>query len=514
MKLDWERPTEDIKKEVMAEAENYSLQKNLDKKDSRRLRLAAEETMEMLSHLKSRRPHELRFAMEDECVTLRLITRTKYDGTAGKELPDYDKAQGVTGKLGLLYETRFEDLENDSSSAEKIGVRKAYKEDLKEIALLDTSDAYVWSLQSYDMTAFDQIMEDEDAGWQEISHSILANIAEDIRLFIFPKKTELDVRLAVGAEQKKEDGEYGISPEFDDLAKIPVVKSRFQVKLVQLLYGNLPGKQKSNDNVYIRSMKFSTGQSKKGTISVLRYTPVSNPDTVPAIVFFHGGADLFPALPYQYRLAEKLAVEASCRVFLVMHDLAPKYNPPAQILEGLDVYRQLIEQREYYINPEKVAVMGDSSGGTMAAALCLLAKDGYVPMPKGQMLLYPSLDMRYDTPSMKKYTDVPVINTEAIDCYRKIVRTDWSEGNKYYLSPAEAESVKGLCKTYIETAEFDPLHDEGVEYARRLEKEGIPVILNETKGTVHSFDMAANSQIVEAAIAKRVAFLKELWGEE
>ena len=119
--------------------------------------------------------------------------------------------------------------------------------------------------------------------------------------------------------------------------------------------------------------------------------------------------------------------------------------------------------------------------------------------------------MRFNTPSMKKYTDVPVINADAINAYRKIVHSDWSEGNKYYQSPAEAESFKGLCNTYIETAEFDALHDEGVEYARALEKDGVNVILNETKGTVHCFDMAENSSILMEAMNKRIGFIKDLF---
>jgi acetyl esterase/lipase len=356
-------------------------------------------------------------------------------------------------------------------------------------------------------------MEDNEEGWQEISHSILANLSEDIRLFIFPKKTELYVRLAVGKEKVQTTGKYAISPEFEELSKVPVCKSHFQVKLVQLLYGGLPNKQKSNDKVQIRKMQFSTGQNRKGQITVLRYTPIGDMDTTPAVLFFHGGADLFPALPYHYKLAEKIAVGASCRVFLVMHDLAPKFNPPVQIKEGLDIYRQLVEEAEYFVDHKKIVIMGDSSGGTMAAAVALLARDGLAPMPAGQMLLYPSLDMRYNTPSMEKYVDVPIVNTEAINCYRKIVQTDWSKGNKYYLSPTEADSFKGLCSTYIETAEFDALHDEGVEYARKLEAAGVPVILNETKGTVHSFDMADDSSILARAVTKRIDFLKGIFNK-
>ena len=511
MKLDWDKPVEEVKTTVMNAAEEYSRKNNLEKRDSSHLRLAAEETMEMVRLLKDRRPEELCLEMEDETVILHLITRTRQEGTRLAGPADYAGAQGISGKLRLLYETTYEDLEKDSANAEEIGVRKASREDLKEIGIDDSSDAYVWSLQAYDLSVFDRIMEDDEEGWQEVSHSILANLSEDIRLFIFPDKTELDIRLSVSADRETADGKYAISPEFEELYKVPVVKSRFQVKLVQLMYGGLPNKQKSSDRLEVRKMKFSTGFNKKGELTALRYTPIGAEDNSPAVIFFHGGADLFPALPYHYRLAASIAKGACCRVFLLMHDLAPKYNPPVQIREGLDVYRILLEEGRYFIDPKKVVVMGDSSGGTMAAAVALLARDGLAPAPAAQMLLYPSLDMRYNTPSMKKYTDVPVVNAEAIDFYRKIVRTDWSKGNKYYLSPTEADSFEGLCPAYIETAEFDALHDEGVEYAKKLKAAGVPVVLNETRGTVHSFDMAMNSQIYAEALTRRIEFLKDVF---
>jgi acetyl esterase len=154
--------------------------------------------------------------------------------------------------------------------------------------------------------------------------------------------------------------------------------------------------------------------------------------------------------------------------------------------------------------------VGDSAGGTMAAALTLLARDRGLTMPKGTLLLYPSLDMRFETDSMDKYSDVPVMNGDSIKAFRKIVNSDREEGLKYYYSPAEAESLSGLCPMYVETAEFDPLHDEGADFAKRLKKEGNDVTLNETRGTVHAFDMAKGSSIQCAAVDERAKFIKGL----
>ena len=510
VKLDWERNADDLKKLVLEAADDYRAKYGLGKKDGRYLRLAVEESMELLGHIKAGRPDEIHIEETDDGVRLRFITNTSAGGEDEFSFADREM-HGVTGKLKAFYECGYEKLDKNRTKAEEFGVRKAQTDDLMEMGFAAEDSAYVWTLQSYDMTAFDHTLEENDEQWREISHSILANISEDIRLIIFSHKIIFDIRLATAREEKQGAEGYAISPDFDALKKIPVFKTPFQIKLVQLLYGGLARKQKSQADLEISEIKLSSEYSRKGRIPVLWYRPRRMPDKVNTVVFYHGGADLFPALPYHYRLAEKLVRLAQCQVFLVLHDLAPRTNPPVQILEGLEVYRQLLEDEKYNVSSERTALMGDSSGGTMTAAVSLLARDGKAPSPKGALLLYPSLDMRYNTESMKKYRDVPIVNGEAIDSYRKIVKSDWSEGNKYYMSPTEAESFAGLCDTYVETAEFDALHDEGVEYAKKLEAAGVRVVLNETKGTVHSFDMAKESDIVKAAVERRVQFLREIF---
>ncbi len=513
MKLDWERCVDDLKRSAMDSAEDFAVKNGLNKKERSRFCLAVEETMEIAGHLRNSRPDELQLEKKENGVRIRMITNSGAASGTGEMCFSNTPSRGISARLRLLYETGYEGLEKNRTLAEESGVQKITEKDLKEVGFDDKTDAYVWTLQSYNLAAFDRIVEEDDEEeWQEISHSILANLSEDIRLFLFPDRTELYIRIPAGQGKYAAKDKYDISPEFEALFKVPVVKNLFQVKLVQMMYGGLSRKQKSKENLSINEIRMSSDRSHKGEISVLCYSPLSSGESLPTVVFFHGGADLFPALPYHYRLAEKIALEVPCKVYMVQHDLAPKYNPPIQILEGFDVYRQLLEEKKYHVKPGKIAVMGDSSGGTMAAAVALLARDGMAPLPGGQMLLYPSLDMRFITPSMQKYTDVPVVNADVIRSYRKIVHSDRSEGNKYYLSPAEAGSFKGLCDTYIETAEFDALHDEGVEYAKSLKADGVRVTLNETKGTVHSFDMAENSSILAEAMKRRIEFLKGVFG--
>ena len=101
-----------------------------------------------------------------------------------------------------------------------------------------------------------------------------------------------------------------------------------------------------------------------------------------------------------------------------------------------------------------------------------------------------------------------MVNSEAVNAYKKILNAEKAEGRKYYLSPIEASSLSELPPAYIEPAEYDALHDEGVAYAEALKEAGCEVELNETKGTVHSFDMAKNSRVFLAALDRRIKFLE------
>jgi acetyl esterase len=125
------------------------------------------------------------------------------------------------------------------------------------------------------------------------------------------------------------------------------------------------------------------------------------------------------------------------------------------------------------------------------------------------MLIYPFLDKRMDSESAKKYTDVPIWNLKKSVKVQPMIITSEVTENIGYVSPVEAEDVSMLPPAYIETAEFDSLHDDGILYAKILEEAGIPVKLIETKGTMHAFDMALSAPTTQMMIKKRVAYIRE-----
>lgn len=499
-----------MSRKALYDADQYALSYGLDERDSRRLRLVTEEINEMVKGIDSGIKGDFSINGDKNSVTLRMVF---IPGKIKKHaVEDISKISGITAKLRYFINCSYMNI--PKTRAERVGMLEAGPDTLREMGYDTAKKAYVWSIESYYMATFDLSEDVNGIDWTQISCSIIATIADDIRLFVFRDRTELTVHMKFRWRGVNLREKYGISSEFDDLTKIPVPKSRFQITLVKLAYRNLAKKQVSTDSVKIRYLEVPSQSSPKKRVTVLEYSDADLDDTkeVPGVLFYPGGAFLFPALPYHYSLAEKIVKSVPCRLFFVEYDLAPKNKLPVQNKEALDMYRYLLDNsKDFGIDEKRIALMGDDSGGIMAAATALVARDLGITKPAGMLLLYPCLDRKGNSASRESFTDVPILNSEAISVYRKLLHTDEDEAVDYYLSPAEADSLAGLCDAYIETAEFDALHDEGVTFAKRMEEEGVHVILNETKGTVHAFDMAKDSSIVDEAVSRRVAFLSSVF---
>ena len=113
---------------------------------------------------------------------------------------------------------------------------------------------------------------------------------------------------------------------------------------------------------------------------------------------------------------------------------------------------------------------------------------------------------------MKKFVDTPVWNSILNRKMWQLYLPEKVDGqNAQYVSPASASDLSNMPPTYIQTAEFDCLHDEGVAFADALESAGNSVALDETKGTVHGFDMASHSTITATAVNNRISFLNQIF---
>lgn len=245
-------------------------------------------------------------------------------------------------------------------------------------------------------------------------------------------------------------------------------------------------------------------------ISAFVFSPRKAEETLPCLVYYHGGGFFFEGAGYHYRLVKQYAMEADCRVIFAQYRLAPKHPHPTPAEDCYAVLRFAVENAgRLGLDAGKIAVGGDSAGGALAAAVCQMARDRGTELPLFQLLIYPVTDRRMNHPSCIQYTDTPMWNA-------KLSRLMWegyvgkgSVSDVAYASPMEAKRFDGLPAAYVESAEFDCLHDEGLAYADALEAAGVPVWRNETDGTMHGFDIVKKAPTAKAAAKARIAFLRE-----
>jgi len=247
-------------------------------------------------------------------------------------------------------------------------------------------------------------------------------------------------------------------------------------------------------------------------ISVVVIDPYGLEEVSPCLVYYHGGGFFFEGAGYHYKLAKQYALECECRVIFVQYRLAPKNPHPTPAEDCYAALRWTFENAERLkIDQEKIAVGGDSAGGALAAAVCQMARDRGTDIPLFQLLVYPVTDRRMNYDSCRKYTDTPMWNAKlSVKMWQGYVQ-DENAPDIAYASPMEAQSFENLPSAYVETAEFDCLHDEGIAYAEALRKADVSVELNETRGTMHGFDIVQKAETTKAALAARIAFMKKVF---
>ncbi len=251
-------------------------------------------------------------------------------------------------------------------------------------------------------------------------------------------------------------------------------------------------------------------------INAIVYTPTdTDKKDIPCIIFYHGGGFVYNAAPHHFTLAKNLAKALKAKVIFPDYRLAPKYPFPTAVEDAFYTYLHISENSERLgIDKSHIALCGDSAGGNLSAVTCLIARDNGIAPPCGQMLLYPFVDANRESESMLRFTDTPMCNTKAAVQYNRayIKQTDYEP--KEWFSAVDAPSHENLPEAYIETAEFDCLHDGGVKYYNKLIESGCKAFLLETKGTMHGYDIATKSQTYADCMKKRIEFLKRVFEKQ
>jgi len=238
--------------------------------------------------------------------------------------------------------------------------------------------------------------------------------------------------------------------------------------------------------------------------------PKTLPLVAPCLIYIHGGGFVLPAAHYHYKNAMRYAKEVGCKVWFINYRLAPKYPFPTFFEDCyLATDFLYINAKKFGVDVNKIGIGGDSAGATLSVGVCMMAKDRNHPIKLlFQMLPYPFLDMRGTSESNKKYTDTPMWNSSLSKKIGPMTKVEKTDKNYLYYSPVEGEKFDYLPPAYIEPAEFDCLHDDGIIYAQLLEKAGVCVTLNETKGTMHGFDIKQSAKTTKDALKSRIDYMK------
>jgi acetyl esterase len=234
-------------------------------------------------------------------------------------------------------------------------------------------------------------------------------------------------------------------------------------------------------------------------------------ETLPALMFFHGGGWTIGDLDTHDVLCRQLAVGARCAVFSVDYRLAPEHPFPAAVDDCFAATRYVAENAAK-LKIRGIAVGGDSAGGNLAATIALLARDAGGAALAFQLLIYPATDQRMGSASHERNGQGYLLTREAIRYFRRNYlpnERDWSD---WRASPLLANSHANLPPALVVTAGYDPLIDEGRAYADKLRAAGVEVAYREFADMVHGFVLfggvvdTANAAVAQCCSALRAAF--------
>ncbi|HEF4760449.1 TPA: alpha/beta hydrolase [Pseudomonas putida] len=220
-------------------------------------------------------------------------------------------------------------------------------------------------------------------------------------------------------------------------------------------------------------------------VSVRSYQPPVSPPPggAPCIVYLHGGGWVVGDLDSHDFICAELASTLGVLVIAVDYRLAPEHPYPAAFEDCLSVWRAL-RNGPFRLDPERALVAGDSAGGNLAAALCLALRDAGEPVPCAQVLIYPGLGGDHRLASRSECSDAPLLSSSDLDCYQALYLSGTAKPGAYAM-PLLASDVSGLPPALIAVAQFDPLRDDGVQYAERLNAAGVAATLYYGNGLVH-----------------------------
>jgi acetyl esterase len=238
------------------------------------------------------------------------------------------------------------------------------------------------------------------------------------------------------------------------------------------------------------------------------YVPTGADPVSSLLLFFHGGGFMHGDIESHDAACRFLAERSGARLLAVDYRLGPEHPFPAAYDDAVAAHRWVAEHgADVGADPARVAVGGDSAGGTLAAVVAIEAARAGLPLAL-QLLVYPATDAVRDTQSARLFAEGFYLTQAYMDLANEsyIATGDPRDPR---ISPLHAELPEGLAPAYVATAGFDPLRDEGEAYARRLAEAGVPVELRRFADQIHGFfNVVGVGRTSRSAVAEVAAKLK------
>jgi acetyl esterase/lipase len=241
--------------------------------------------------------------------------------------------------------------------------------------------------------------------------------------------------------------------------------------------------------------------------------PARPEKTVPAFMFFHGGGWLLGDFPTHERFVRDLVAYSGAAAVFVNYTPSPEAQYPVAINQAYGATKWVAEHGpEINVDGQRLAVVGNSVGGNMAAVVSLMAKDRGGPDICFQALMWPVTDAYFDTESYQEYSEGRFLTRNMMKWFWDNYTTDPGERGEIYASPLRAmtEELRGLPPALVQTAGNDVLRDEGEEYARKLDAAGVEVTAVRYSGMIHDWGLLNPLSQVPAVRASLLQVGEEL----
>lgn len=243
--------------------------------------------------------------------------------------------------------------------------------------------------------------------------------------------------------------------------------------------------------------------------------PHNTTGTLSVFMFFHGGGWILGDFTTHERLVRDLVNESGAAAVFVNYTPSPEAHFPVAINQAYAATRWVAEHgNEIGVDGKRLALVGNSVGGNMVAAVALQAKQHKSPAIRYDVMLWPVTDARFNTDSYNQYENGYFLSRNMMNWFWDAYTTKESDRNNILASPlrATSEQLQGLPPTLIQTAEFDVLRDEGEAFGRKLDAAGVNVTVTRYNGLIHDYGLLnalSDVPAVRTAIGQAGYQLKE-----